>query len=154
MPKSPEKVRDHVQIKKRAESFEKMKDILHKDLGVNYDSETPYAYIGKSRWNVKPPIKSVTDILLDTQDEYQKSLEKLGEVHQFSPEHMRVYEKSTKKILEASLEKFVYATEANNPECGPALLGHLAEEVKVFLVGGGTVGMRRLRTLSNTMSGI
>ena len=124
-------------------------------LGVNWEVETPFAFCGKRHWNLIPGVlvKKTVDRLNKSAQEYFEALKKqqLGKIA--DPERYAIYEKATKEILELTLEKFNYAKAANDVECGPALLGELAGEVRDFILNGGKHGMRRLQTKLNTMKG-
>ena len=95
--------------------------------------------------------KNTVDKVNKTASEYGKTLKKyeIGKID--DTERYAVYEKATREILEATLQKFNYMKEANNPDVGPALLGDLAGEVRDFILAGGKHGMRLLQTRLDTM---
>lgn len=123
-------------------------------LGVNFDELEPFAFCGKSKWSINPEahLKKVTDVIRESIKNYEETLSKVSKGEAYESERLEVYENSTKSILEVSLVNFDYEKEANNPDCGPALLGNLAIEIKDFLlVLGGKEGAKRSQMLLNLM---
>ena len=123
-------------------------------LGVNYDGEVPFAYCGKHKWEIIPPTSANLVKMQEETQKYEKMIDKLGDATSNSPAHIKAYESATKAVLEMILKNFKYTKYANDPECGPILLGYLTAEVRVFLLNGGKHGARRLQMLSDTVSGI
>ena len=119
------------------------------NLGVNWKTATPYAYIGRKHWNLKPGGLSQTNIekLILISEEHDKFMQ----VKHTELETFKMKNKCAKQILELTLEKFVWSKAANDNNIGPALLFILAAEVKDFLDRGGKVGRQRLQTLFDSI---
>jgi len=122
-------------------------------IGINYEVPVPYAYCGDHKWQLKRTAntKSVLDKILEAVDEYDIAFAKFTKGNMRERQRLQVYEKATKEILEAALDKFVYKKEADNPEVGPGALGRLAGEVKDFLAAGGALGVRHAQTQLDSM---
>lgn len=125
-------------------------------LGVDYLGETPFAFCGKQKWQLIPGIitKKIVDAVNKHAAEYAEALENQAKGKLPDAKRYAIYEKATKEILELTLTKFSYAKYANHPECGPALLGELAGEVRDFTLAGGKHGMRRLKIRLDSMKQI
>ena len=98
--------------------------------------------------------KDTVDKINKTASEYGKTLKKFEVGKIDDVDRYTVYEKATREILELTLQKFNYVKEANNPDCGPALLGSLAGEIRDFILAGGKHGMRLLQTRLNSVRAI
>ena len=113
-------------------------------VGINWKIATPYAYIGKKKWDLKEgglsqsKIEALLKISEET-TEYNKAPHTELEIYRFK-------NKQAKKVLDSALTKFSWIKSAEDPEIGPALLFELAGEVKDFLIHGGRLGRQRLQT--------
>ena len=125
--------------------------MLKDELGVNWETESVYAYVGKQKWLLKKDgltLKTV-DAILAASSEFENLLKKNPSEQQ----RILAYRKASRKILELALEKFNWTKSANDPNIGPGLLGELAGEVKDFLLQGGRVGRQRLQTRLGMLKG-
>ena len=118
-------------------------------IGINWHTATPYAYVGKTHWNIKPTgiTQAVIDELLETSDAHMKVAvdPKIRDI-----EKIRKTYKVAQRILTLTLDKFIWKKAANDATIGPALLSELAGEVKDFCLSGGKFGMQRLQMRSTS----
>ena len=127
-----------------AQDLQQMEEELNRELTNPYFGVLPDQLIAfidhrKVKWTIKPDssTKAVRDEIMVTMDEYETAFKVLEKKLGTRKQRSQMYEDATKKVLQLVLEDFVYDTWVNDPRGGPVMLGHLAEELVVFLVDSG-----------------
>ena len=121
---------------------------MKEPLGINWEVATPYAFVGNTKWNLKPAGITMATIekLIDINAEFgKKAHDKINE-----KDFWKLKNDAAKKILTLTLEKFNFTKSANDPTVGPGNLFMLAGEVKDFLRDGGAPARRLLQMRLNT----
>ena len=109
-------------------------------------SDMLVAFCASHKWTINPKghTRSVRNKLMGIVDTYLDSVHKreknTGSNLVGSSADIKVYEDATRDILKLALVGFTdntYDTLADDQDVGPALMGHLAVELKIFLVDNG-----------------
>ena len=141
MTKDNEKLKD--EIKEDIDDLKELQEyIKNPDIGIDVDKLQ--AFVKQYRFEINPEghVKKNRDKIREIQKRYEVEMKKALK-HGDTMAQSDLYEEISKEILAIGLVDFNYDKWANHQDVGPTVLGHLCNELAVFLVvQGGKVGFK------------